>query len=50
MATAREKLRAHFYDDFWFHYTQLEELVDFLTANGSSKGAILATMLTAYKK
>jgi hypothetical protein len=48
-ATKREQLRSHFYDDFWIHYTQLDELVSFLDTNGSTQMTQLATKLTAWQ-
>ncbi|MCW5801208.1 MAG: LysM peptidoglycan-binding domain-containing protein [Deltaproteobacteria bacterium] len=49
VATARERRRSHFYDDFWFHYTQLDELVDLLKTSGSTNPMLLAAKLTAWK-
>jgi subtilisin family serine protease len=48
-ATARERLRTHYYDDFWVHATRLAELVDRVTAHGSTHGTHFATLLAAWR-
>ncbi len=48
-ATKRQARRDAFYTSFWVRFTQLDELVTFVSASGSTKPAILAAKLTAWK-
>lgn len=48
-ATKRQSRRDAFYASFWTRYTQLDELVTFVSASGSSKPTTLAAKITAWK-
>lgn len=47
-ATAREKLRAVFYDKFWARQTQLTELVQFLKTAGATQPSELQKIVKAW--
>lgn len=47
-ATKRQGIRDSFYARFWARYTQLDDMVTFLKASGSTKPTTLATKMKAW--